>query len=213
MANEENQNNDIINNDIINEVLNDGDSKNSSPSDVSSELKLPYTIRFSGKALRFATFLNILLTIIYIALFIWYFKFFNGILVPWALYSLMLGVPVLYWLIFWFQFLYKKYSLCYVLEQKKLKRTKGVIFYQYDVTMIAQIEDVTSKQSFIDALINGGTGTLILRTTDPSDKEESNASKGIIVIKGVEDIQKVDALFSDLISDYQKTKAIGSANN
>lgn len=125
---------------------------------------------YSGKSFRTRFIVYLILTIGYGIAF-WYFrKDLDARLLLWAFWSIAIGVPlIVLWIPFWIRYLYTTLTISYVLDSERLVTKSGLFSIRRETLSIAQINDITFKQSLWDKLINGGVGTIVLHTSDRTD--------------------------------------------
>lgn len=86
-----------------------------------------------------------------------------------ALYwTLLLIVPVCLWVYFAATYIYRTKTIHYRLNQHRFYNEEGLFTKTVDTLELINIEDMTLKQTLVDRVINGGTGTIIIISNDQS---------------------------------------------
>lgn len=99
---------------------------------------------------------------------------------------------------------YKRTSLHYRLTTHRLVIQKGILSRADNRILLVDIDDISVKQGLIERMFN--LGTIVLRTTDETTKEESPdrdaPGKGIVVMDGIENPRQV----GDLIDESRRAE-------
>ncbi len=123
---------------------------------------------YSGKNLRSTCLLVWLVTIVFVAVGIALMvngKMGNHGGLWW---TLLLIIPVCAWVYFTVIYIYRTKTIRYRLTQHRFYNEEGLFTKTVDTLELINIEDMTLKQTLVDRVINGGTGTIIIVSNDQS---------------------------------------------
>ena len=81
-------------------------------------------------------------------------------------WTLLLIVPVCAWVYFGCIYIYRTKTIRYRLTQHRFYNEEGLFTKSVDTLELINIEDMTLRQTLVDRVINGGTGTIILMSND-----------------------------------------------
>ena len=119
--------------------------------------------KYSGKNLRSKCLLVWLVTIFFIVISIILWR--NGHAGKVAL-TLTMIIPVCTWVYFGAVYFYRTMTIRYRLTQHRFYNEEGLFTKTVDTLELINIEDMTLKQTLVDRLVNGGTGTIVLISND-----------------------------------------------
>ncbi|MCL2120078.1 MAG: PH domain-containing protein [Planctomycetaceae bacterium] len=119
--------------------------------------------KYSGKNLRSKCLLVWLVTIFFIVISIILWR--NGYAGKVAL-TLTMIIPVCTWVYFGAVYFYRTMTIRYRLTQHRFYNEEGLFTKTVDTLELINIEDMTLKQTLVDRLVNGGTGTIVLISND-----------------------------------------------
>jgi len=77
-------------------------------------------------------------------------------------------VPVCAWIWFGCIYVYRTKTIRYRLTQHRFYNEEGLFTKTVDTLELINIEDMTLRQTLVDRVINGGTGTIVLMSNDQS---------------------------------------------
>ena len=121
---------------------------------------------YSGKNLRLTCLVIWLITIFFVGIGIYLMvngKMGNHGTMSWAM---LLIVPVCAWVWFGCVYIFRTKTIHYRLTQHRFYNEAGLFIKSVDTLELINIEDMTLKQSLLDRLVNGGTGTIVLISND-----------------------------------------------
>ncbi|MCL2623528.1 MAG: PH domain-containing protein [Planctomycetaceae bacterium] len=123
---------------------------------------------YSGKNLRSTCLFVWLATIFFVAVGI--LMMVKGAMGDYGTFwwTFLLIVPVCAWVWFGCIYIYRTKTIRYRLTQHRFYNEEGLFTKTVDTLELINIEDMTLKQSLVDRVINGGTGTIILMSNDQS---------------------------------------------
>lgn len=123
---------------------------------------------YSGKNLRAMCIAVWLVTILFVGLGI-YLMTAGKMGEHGALYwFLLLIVPICAWAYFAAVYIYRTKTIHYRLTQHRFYNEEGLFTKTVDTLELINIEDMTLKQTLVDRVINGGTGTITIVSNDQS---------------------------------------------
>ena len=123
---------------------------------------------YSGKNLRSKCLLVWAVTILFIGIGISFMLrgwMSNHGMLYW---TLLLFIPVCAWVWFGCIYIYRTKTIRYRLTQHRFYNEEGFFTKTVDTLELINIEDMTLRQTFVDRMVNGGTGTIILISNDQS---------------------------------------------
>jgi len=82
--------------------------------------------------------------------------------------GLLAIIPACAWVWFGCIYIYRTKTIRYRLTQHRFYNEEGLFTKSVDTLELINIEDMTLRQTLVDRLINGGTGTIILMSNDQS---------------------------------------------
>jgi len=121
---------------------------------------------YSGKNLRSTCIFVWLVTIFFVGIGI-YWMVKGGMGNHGSLYwTLLLAIPVCAWVYFGAIYFYRTMTIRYRLTQHRFYNEEGLFTKSVDTLELINIEDMTLRQTLVDRVINGGTGTIVLISND-----------------------------------------------
>lgn len=123
---------------------------------------------YSGKNLRGMCLLVWLVTLVFVGLGLYLMlsgKMRDRATVYW---TLLLILPVCTWVYFGIVYFYRTKTIRYRLTQHRFYNEEGLFTKTVDTLELINIEDMTLKQTLVDRVINGGTGTITIVSNDQS---------------------------------------------
>jgi len=121
---------------------------------------------YSGKALRCTCLTFWFVTIVFVGIGI--YLMVSGKMGDYGswIWGVLLIVPVCCWVYFSAVYIYRTKTIRYRLTQHRFYNEEGLFTKKVDTLELINIEDMTLKQTLVDRLINGGTGTIVLISND-----------------------------------------------
>jgi membrane protein YdbS with pleckstrin-like domain len=99
---------------------------------------------------------------------------------------------------------YKHMSMRYQLTTHRFVIQSGVLSRTDNRILLVDVDDISVRQGMVERLFN--LGTIVLRTTDETTKEESpdkaDPGKGIVIMEGIENPRQV----ADLIDESRRAE-------
>lgn len=143
-----------------------------------------YTWKYSGKSFRAWCALNWILTLLFLGL--GFYLMFTERMgnYPTVIWAVLLLIPVLSWLWFFSDYLYKTMFIQYRLTESHLYFEQGFLHRTIDTMELIGINDLKMRQTLFDRVLNGGVGTVVVFSV--SDKTDSE-----LPMKGLENPQQV----------------------
>ena len=83
-------------------------------------------------------------------------------------WALLLIVPICAWVYFGAVYIYRTKTMRYRLTQHRFYNEQGLFTKTVDTLELINVEDMTLKQTLVDRVINGGTGTITIVSNDAS---------------------------------------------
>jgi membrane protein YdbS with pleckstrin-like domain len=122
---------------------------------------------YSGKNLRSTCLLVWLVTIFFVGIGIYWMTKGMGDYAK-VYWTLLLIVPVCAWVYFGCIYIYRTKTIRYRLTQHRFYNEEGLFTKTVDTLELINIEDMTLRQTLVDRVINGGTGTIVITSNDQS---------------------------------------------
>jgi Predicted membrane protein len=123
---------------------------------------------YSGKNLRSMCLGVWLVTILFVGIGIWLMV--KGHMADRGpiYWTLLLIIPVCAWVYFGTVYFYRTKTIRYRLTQHRFYNEEGLFTKTVDTLELINVEDMTLKQTLVDRVINGGTGTIVITSNDAS---------------------------------------------
>jgi membrane protein YdbS with pleckstrin-like domain len=155
---------------------------------------------YSGKNLRAMCLLVWLMTILFAALSGW--LLISRHLGIWA--ALPMIVPVVAWIYFVAVYFYRTQTFHYRLTQHRFYSEAGFFTKTIDTLELINIDDMTVKQTLVDRLINGGTGSITIFSNDKSHPK--------LTIRGLENPRAAFESIDEMRRRERNARIIRSVN-
>ena len=126
---------------------------------------------YSGKAMRGHFILCWAVTIVFLGFGVWLSfidKMPGGIWTK-IIWGLLAAVPVALWCRVGYTYIYRVWTIKYRLVTYRFYHEEGIFRHVKDVVEVIDIDDMKLKRTLWDKVVNGGVGTVILKSTDSSD--------------------------------------------
>ena len=159
---------------------------------------------YSGKNLRAMCLLVWLVTIFFVGIGIYLMAGgrMGGHGTLW--WTLLLIIPVCVWIYFAAVYIYRTKTIRYRLAQHRFYNEEGLFTKTVDTLELINIEDMTLRQTLVDRVINGGTGTIIIMSND--------ASHPILKVTGLENPRAAYESIDEMRRRERNARVIRSVN-
>ena len=144
------------------------------PDDPSMKPASPWTEGgYSGKAMRGHFILAWAVTILCLGFGVW-LSFTNkmpGDFWTKIIWGLLAGVPAALWCWFGCKYIYRVWTIKYRLATYRFYHEEGIFRRVKDVLEVIDIDDMKLERTLWDRVVNGGVGTVIIRSSDATHPE------------------------------------------
>jgi uncharacterized membrane protein YdbT with pleckstrin-like domain len=129
------------------------------------------------------------------------------ILVPWAkvvevpmsaVWGFGIGIIILWWIIAFGSFIYRRISIFYELTSQRFIHTSGILVRTTDRIDVIDIDDVSYSQGLIQRMLGVGTVNLV-------SKDQSHPK---LVLRGIDQVAKVSGLIDDARRKERKKRSL-----
>ena len=156
------------------------------PDDPSMKPANPWTEGgYSGKAMRGHFILAWAVTIAFLGFGVW-LSFTNkmpGDFWTKIIWGGLAAVPVVLWCWVGCKYIYRVWTIKYRLITYRFYHEEGIFRRIKDVLEVIDIDDIKLERTLWDKIVNGGVGTVILKSTDSSHPE--------LILSGLEEPERV----------------------
>ena len=140
---------------------------------------------YSAKALRGHFLLAGVVTVAFLTLGIWlsingYITSAKGAKLIWGLLAVL---PVILWCWVCCVYIYRVWTIKYRLATYRFYHEEGIFRRLKDVLEVIDIDDMTLERTLWDRVVNGGVGTVIIKSSDSSDP--------VLKLRGLEEPERV----------------------
>ncbi|MDO5553041.1 MAG: PH domain-containing protein [Planctomycetia bacterium] len=147
-----------------------------SKTDASGSKSDPETVvwtggHYSGKAFRVEAILMAFITLCFYGTAMVHGLGLYNRMGHWPFWALAMVIPVILWIRFAIRYWYYTTTIRYELLEDRLISYKGLFRQTTDTTLMLRVNDVQLEQTLWDKMINGGIGTVIIYSTDPTTPE------------------------------------------
>ena len=156
------------------------------PDDPSMKPSNPWTEGgYSSKALRGHFILAWLVTIVFLGFGVWlsFIEEMPGGIWTKIIWGLLAGVPAVLWCWVGCVYIYRVWTIKYRLATYRFYHEEGIFRRIKDVVEVIDIHDISLERTLWDRVVNGGVGTVILKTDDKSDP--------VLKLRGQEEPERV----------------------
>ena len=128
---------------------------------------------YSGKAMRGHFILAWVVTIAFLGFGVWLSFTDNmpGDFWTKIIWGLLVAVPAAVWCRVCCAYIYRVWTIKYRLATYRFYHEEGIFRRVKDVIEVIDIHDISLERTLWDKIVNGGVGTVILKTDDQSDPE------------------------------------------
>ncbi len=150
---------------------------------------------YSGKAMRAVCILYWCITIMLVAfgVYLTMFAGLNDYYLP--IWGCSLGVAAVLWLVFYTVYFYRTLTIRYKMTDQRLYTYRGLFTRTSDSMELLFIEDILLIQTLWDRILNGGVGTIVIR----SSADQSHPELKITGVDGPQEIfTRIDAVRTEL---------------
>ena len=129
------------------------------------------------------------------------------ILVPWAkmiefpssaVWGFGIGIIILWWIIAFGSFIYRRISIFYELSSQRFIHTSGILVRTTDRIDVIDIDDVAYTQGIVQRML--GVGTINLSSNDRSHPK--------LVLHGIDQVERVAGLIDDVRRKERKKRSL-----
>ena len=140
---------------------------------------------YSGKAMRGHFILAWAVTIAFLGFGVWLSFTDNMPREYWAkvVWGILAAVPAVLWCWFGCKYIYRVWTIKYRLVTYRFYHEEGIFRRVKDVLEVIDIDDIKLERTLWDKIVNGGVGTVILKSSDSSHPE--------LILRGLEEPERV----------------------
>ncbi len=168
-----------------------------SDSAVSGDLEWAY----SGKAMRAQCILYWIITIVLVAFGVYATGFAGWNNYFAAIWITVIAVGLLLWGHFFVLYFYRTLTIRYRMTDQRLYTHRGLFTRTSDSMELIFIEDIQLVQTLWDRILNGGVGTILIRSSADQSHPE-------LKISGVDGPQEIFGRIDGIRSELRKRRAI-----
>jgi uncharacterized membrane protein YdbT with pleckstrin-like domain len=129
------------------------------------------------------------------------------ILIPWgkvieipltAVWGFGIGIIILWWIIAFGSFIYRRISIFYELSSQRFIHTSGILVRTTDRIDVIDIDDVSYTQGIVQRMLGVGTVDLV-------SKDQSHPK---LMLRGIDQVAKVSGLIDDARRKERKKRSL-----
>jgi len=151
------------------------------PAEDESDFQILWQGRYALSDMNVIWVYTLLITVAFVALGIWMrSKGWTLGLKPGAFWGVMLAIPIVVWFIQFCRAIHRM-TIRYRLTPHRLFVREGIVIRHEEAMELVGVEDIATRQTFIERFLCGGVGRVLIHSKDKTDPE--------MVLRGLRDYE------------------------